>query len=202
VRGLLAAGVPPTDPAIKKACRMLRSRQRADGGFAEHHDACISDTWVEGERSQIVQTAWALTTLLEAHDPDDRSVDRAAAFLAMRQEDDGGWPIEEPAGVFFETALIHYDLYRSYFPVHALALHETRRLARMSILERGSVQAPSSREARAPEVRAEGAADSPKGREPDVRAEAAGNSPNGRLSEVRAEGAADSPKGRQSEVAS
>ena len=33
-------------------------------------------------------------------------------------------------GIFFHTALLHYDLYRCYFPVWALSLYEARRLER------------------------------------------------------------------------
>jgi lanosterol synthase len=135
VRGLLAAGAPPFDPQIRKACHALRARQRPDGGWSEHHRACIEDRWLDGPTSHVVQTAWALTTLLEAHDPEDAAIDRAAAWLASRQKGDGTWAEDAPAGVFFRTALLHYDLYRMYFPIHALALHETRRLERLSLTE-------------------------------------------------------------------
>jgi lanosterol synthase len=135
VRGLLAAGAPTFDPQVRKACRALRSRQRADGGWSEHHEACIADRWIEGPASRVVPTAWALTTLLEAGDPDDAAIDRAAAWLASRQDSDGTWAEDEPAGVFFRTALLGYELYRSYFPILALALHETRRLERLALTE-------------------------------------------------------------------
>jgi lanosterol synthase len=135
VRGLLASGAPSFDPQVRKACRALRSRQRADGGWSEHHEACIEDRWIDGPASLVVPTAWALTTLLEARDPDDAAIDRAAAWLASRQNTDGTWAEDAPAGVFFRTALLGYDLYRSYFPILALALHETRRLERLSLTE-------------------------------------------------------------------
>src|SRR5262249_37726109 len=140
------AGAPPTDPAIRKACRMLLARQRPDGGFAEHPDACLGDDWVDADRSHVVQTAWALATLLEAREPDGAAIDRAAAFLASRQRDDGTWPTEPRAGVFFRTALLDYELYRFYFPVFALALHESRRLERLALTET-HIPAPPRREA-------------------------------------------------------
>jgi lanosterol synthase len=133
VRGMLSAGVPPQDHAIRKACGWIKARQRGDGGWGEHHTSCLEGHYVENERSQVIQTAWALTTLLEARDPDWEAIDRAARFLATAQHEDGTWPIEEPAGVFFHTALLHYTLYRSYFPVWALGLYETRRTARQSL---------------------------------------------------------------------
>ena len=104
-----------------------------DGGWGEHHTSCLEGHYVENERSQVIQTAWALTTLLEARDPDWEAIDRAAQFRATAQHEDGTWPIEGPAGVFFHTALLHYTLYRSYFPVWALGLYETRRTARQAI---------------------------------------------------------------------
>ncbi|MCA1853728.1 MAG: hypothetical protein LC647_15450, partial [Beggiatoa sp.] len=66
VRGLLAAGTPVFHPAIRKACRWLLARQRPDGGFGEHHSGCLTGVYVEHRESQVIQTAWALSTLLEA----------------------------------------------------------------------------------------------------------------------------------------
>jgi lanosterol synthase len=135
VRGLRAAGAPPQDPAIRRACRWLRARQRADGGWGEHFEGCLTDRWQEAPQSQVIQTAWALLTLLEAEDHDHGSIERGAHFLASRQREDGTWPKEEPSGIFFHTALLHYELYRSYFPLWALGLYETHRLARLSLCE-------------------------------------------------------------------
>jgi lanosterol synthase len=57
-------------------------------------------------------------------------LDRAARFLARAQQADGDWPDQAPAGVFFHTALLDYKLYKTYFPVWALAQYETRRKLR------------------------------------------------------------------------
>ena len=37
IRGLLAAGAAPRDPALRAACRWLLDRQWPDGGWGEHH---------------------------------------------------------------------------------------------------------------------------------------------------------------------
>lgn len=132
IRGLLAAGAAPQDPAIRKACRWLRAHQRPDGGWGEGFETCLDDAFTP-TKGQVIQTAWALTALLEADDPDWDCIDRAAHFLAARQNVDGSFPKEDPAGVFFHTALLHYELYRAYFPVWALGLYETRRLARLAM---------------------------------------------------------------------
>jgi len=130
IRGLLAAGIPPYDHAVRKAVAWLEARQRPDGGFGEHHRGAIDGHYRENERSQVIQTAWALAALLEAKSPNFDAIDRAARFLAAAQREDGTFPAEEPAGLFFRTALLHYTLYRSYFPVWALGLYETRRASR------------------------------------------------------------------------
>ncbi len=135
IRGLLSSGTAPQDPAIRKACRWLRARQRPDGGWGEACITCVKGVYTPHAQGQVIQTAWALTALLEAQDPDWDAIDRAAHFLAARQNEDGSFPKEDPAGVFFHTALLHYELYRSYFPLWALGLYETRRLARLAMLE-------------------------------------------------------------------
>jgi lanosterol synthase len=126
VRGLIAAGVPTSDPAIRRACAWILKRQRADGGWGEHHSSCLTGVYAEHPQSQIIQTAWAMLTLLEARDPDWEPLHQAARFLAAAQSPAGDWPRQDPAGVFFHTALLDYTLYRRYFPVWALGLYETR----------------------------------------------------------------------------
>jgi lanosterol synthase len=122
VRGLLAAGVPPTDQRIRKACQWLLARQRPDGGWGEHHSSCTEGRYVSAPAGLCVQTAWALTTLVEANDPDRAAMKRAAGFLDRSQLASGEWPNDEFTGVFFATALLNYRMYGQYFPVMALAL--------------------------------------------------------------------------------
>ncbi|MEM1030859.1 MAG: prenyltransferase/squalene oxidase repeat-containing protein [Myxococcota bacterium] len=145
IRGLLAAGVPPVDAAIRRACAWLRAHQRDDGGWGESHRASLEDADRPHAASQVIQTAWALSALLEAKDPDWDVIDRGAHFLAARQQSDGGWPKEDPSGVFFHTALLHYELYRQYFPLWALGLYETRRLERDPLLDARSRQLEARR---------------------------------------------------------
>jgi lanosterol synthase len=132
VRGLVAGGVPKTDPQIRAACAMLKSHQRVDGGWGEAHVPAPSSTYRDAERGQVIQTAWALSTLLLAEDGDWDAIERAARFLAGVQLENGDFAQAEPAGVFFHTALLDYTLYKSYFPVWALAEYETHRKRRES----------------------------------------------------------------------
>ena len=127
IRGLMAAGAPPADPAVRVACEWLLARQRADGGWGEDAVGCVRAAYVDHDASQVLHTAWALLALLEAEDPNDAAIARAAKFLMDSQREDGGWPRQDPAGLFFRTALLDYELYRAYFPLWALARYEQRR---------------------------------------------------------------------------
>jgi lanosterol synthase len=48
-------------------------------------------------------------------------VRRGVAFLESSQRADGSYPEQAVAGVFFGTAMLHYRLYKAYFPVWALS---------------------------------------------------------------------------------
>ena len=132
IRGLLAAGAGPRDPAVLKAAAYLRSKQRADGSFGEHWKSCLEDRYVDLSHGHVTQTAWALIGLLEASEGralesgERESFSRAAAWLAAAQLEDGDWPEQEMVGIFFRTALLDYRLYRRIFPVWALGLYATR----------------------------------------------------------------------------
>ena len=130
IRGLLAGGASPRDPALRLAGHWLLDRQRSDGGWGEHHSGCLSGAYVAHEQSQVIQTAWALIALLEAGDSHWTAISRGVRFLLDAQDEEGGWPKQDMAGVFFRTALLDYELYRQYFPLHALGLYERRRRAR------------------------------------------------------------------------
>ena len=135
VRGLVAAGARPDDPALRRACSWVRAHQHADGGWGEDPRGCLDGTFVDRDQSQSIQTAWALMTLLEAGDPTWSAIARGADWLIGRQQLSGSWPSEEPAGLFFRTALLDYALYRTYFPTWALALYEDRRRRREAMTE-------------------------------------------------------------------
>ncbi|MCP6760147.1 MAG: hypothetical protein NHB32_15660 [Fischerella sp. CENA71] len=132
IRGLLAAGETKS-PAIRKACRWLVSKQRPDGGWGEHFQGCLTNQYVEHTKSQIIQTAWVMMALLTVGTNHWEAIAKGANFLVNMQLENGEWPKQDWAGVFFHTALLDYTLYRSYFPVWALGMYESRRKERISL---------------------------------------------------------------------
>lgn len=55
--------------AVRKACDFLIKKQRFDGGWGESYRSCEVGEWVEHEQTQVVNTAWALMTLMAAKYP-------------------------------------------------------------------------------------------------------------------------------------
>lgn len=131
IRGLLAAGKTLKSPAIRKACRWLVSKQKQDGGWGEHFQGCLTGKYVEHSESQVIQTAWAMMALLEVGTNHWEEIAKGATLLIKMQMENGNWPKQDWAGLFFHTAVLDYTLYRSYFPVWALGLYESRRMERL-----------------------------------------------------------------------
>ncbi len=122
--GLQAAGLSAQHPSVVRGARWLVSHQRPDGGWGESYEGLLDDTPTPlpaNETSQVTQTAWALLTLLEVAPHEEDAIDRGIAFLLSRQQTHGGWPQERAAGLFFNTAVLDYRLYRHVFPTWAIA---------------------------------------------------------------------------------
>lgn len=122
--GLLAAGLPPSHPAFSRANRWLVENQREDGGWGESREGMLNDTIVplpDSDPSSVVQTAWATLTLMDIAPHEHEAIDRGIAFIRACQQSDGSWPSEPATGVFFNTSVLEYDLYRQIFPSWALA---------------------------------------------------------------------------------
>ena len=127
IRGLRAAGASPHDPAIIQACRWLLDHQHSKGAWGEHWSSCRDGNYVESQSPQVIQTAWAMMALLESGTTLNytSAIDAGQALLLERQLADGSWPVEGQPGIFFDTAGLHYDLYRTTFPLTALAMAGT-----------------------------------------------------------------------------
>jgi squalene/oxidosqualene cyclase-like protein len=123
VCGLLDAGVPRGSSEIQLACRFLIEHQNDDGGWGESHLSSRERRWIGHESSQVVNTSWALMTLVRAGAGRSKAAEMAVDYIVGRQMESGDWPRESLVGVFNKTALINYENYRRYFPVWALGLY-------------------------------------------------------------------------------
>ncbi len=124
VWGLIAAGFSPEDPAIQKACQFLINQQNKDGGWGEHYHSCLKGRYVAHEKSQVVNTSWALLTLIKAQKSQTEACQKAIYFILNKQTKEGDWPRESMVGVFNKTTLINYENYRRYFCLWALSLYK------------------------------------------------------------------------------
>jgi squalene-hopene/tetraprenyl-beta-curcumene cyclase len=132
VPALIAAGVLPTKPVIRRAVAWLLAHQNADGGWGEdlrsyEPGAPAGRSWAGRGESTASQTAWALMALLAAvgprgsRDGEREAIERGVRWLADTQRPDGSWDEPQFTGTGFPGDFyINYHLYRLVFPVSAL----------------------------------------------------------------------------------
>jgi squalene-hopene/tetraprenyl-beta-curcumene cyclase len=122
VPALIAAGVKPGKPQIRKAVAWLESVQNADGGWGEDLRSYDDPkSWSGKGASTASQTAWALLALLAAGERDGEAVERGIRWLADTQRADGTWDEPYFTGTGFPGDFyLNYHLYRLAFPVSAL----------------------------------------------------------------------------------
>jgi len=128
VEGLLASGDKAFDaagknasPAIAKACEFLLSKQNMDGGWGESFESCLKKQYIQHKHSQVVNTAWAVMTLLAANHPNKSAIQKGIDFILKMQEANGDFPQQAISGVFNHSCMITYTSYRNVFPIWALS---------------------------------------------------------------------------------
>ncbi|HZX01911.1 squalene--hopene cyclase [Kribbella sp.] len=120
VPALIAVGMSPGDPVVRRAVHWLETHQNPDGGWGEDLRSYTDPTWRGRGDSTPSQTAWALLALLAA-DPRGEAVQRGLAYLVDTQRADGGWDEHRYTGTGFPGDFyIGYHLYRLVFPIWAL----------------------------------------------------------------------------------
>ena len=121
VPALIAAGVRPNKPCIRRAVAWLEAHQNEDGGWGEDLRS-YDDPLLAGQgESTASQTAWALLALLAAGEAGGDAAARGVRWLASTQTAEGTWHEPWFTGTGFPGDFyINYHLYRLAFPVSAL----------------------------------------------------------------------------------
>ncbi|WVR06302.1 hypothetical protein IAU60_003332 [Kwoniella sp. DSM 27419] len=105
---------------VRRACGFLADKQMADGGWGETYMSCVTMEWAQHDHSQVVQTAWAILSLIYAQYPQKAVIERAVKLIMSRQKPDGRWEQEDTEGIFNKNCAIDYPAFKFVFCIWAL----------------------------------------------------------------------------------
>lgn len=109
-----------TSDHAKRGCDFLISKQEEDGGWGESYKSCELHVYSPNEKSQVVNTAFAVMALLEAKYPHKEPIRRGIELIMKRQLATGEWLQESIEGVFNKNCMISYPNYKFAFTIWAL----------------------------------------------------------------------------------
>ncbi len=137
--GVIAAGVDPKHPMMRKAAEWLIAIQNADGGWGESCDSYRLDyADYEPAPSTASQTAWALLGLMAAAEVDHPAVARGIAYLQETQAQDGLWnQLHYAGGGFPRVFYLRYHGYPKFFPLWAMARYRNLKASNIRRVAQG-----------------------------------------------------------------
>ena len=103
--------------ALNNAASFLRSKQREDGGWGESFESCIIKQYVHHEKSQVINTSWALLSLMAMKYSAKSVIEKGIKLIKARQLPNGDFNQEGISGVFNHNCAITYTSYRNVFPL-------------------------------------------------------------------------------------
>lgn len=100
--------------SAKRGCDFLIQHQKEDGGWGESYKSCETHVYCQHEKSQVVNTAFAVMALLDAKYPHKEPIRRGIKLIMSRQQANGEWLQEAIEGVFNKNCKT-IDFFLLYF---------------------------------------------------------------------------------------